>query len=108
MASTLVGLIFVLLFVIMSTLGSVLIVAFAMSKSGFAKRVLAATLGGPGVMLAPLALVMLLDGDDDMFAALLGFSFIGAIACALIAWPVSHVATRRLDRMIQFDVGTFE
>lgn len=108
MLAGLVGIFTVLLLVVMSTLGCVLLVAFVMAKRSFRARVLTAMLAGPGVMLLPLLLLAASDSGGDGFAAMLGFSFLGALACGFIGWPVAHMATRRLDRLIQFDVGTFE
>ncbi|MHA7818590.1 MAG: hypothetical protein ACX930_02960 [Erythrobacter sp.] len=108
MLAGLVGIFTVLLLVVMSTLGCVLLVAFVMGKSGFRVRVATAMIAGPGVMLLPMLLLAAGDIGGDGLAAMLGFSFLGALACGFIGWPVAHIATRRLDRLIQFDIGTFE
>ena len=96
-----------LIIFIMATLGCVLLVAFTMRKSSARARITVAALAGPGTMVAPIMLLAAIDGPGGASAAL-GFSIIGLIACAGIGWPVAHVATRRLDRLIQFDVDTFE
>ena len=108
MLATLLAILLMLVLFIMSTLGCVLLVGFFLSKLSRGIRILLATLSGPGVIILPIMLLALSDGGGDGFAASLGFSVLGAIVCAFIAWPVAHLATRRLDRMTQFDVGTFE
>lgn len=108
MLAGLVGIATMLLLVVMSTLGCVLLVAFVMAKRSFRVRVLTAMFAGPGMMIVPAMLLSMGDLGGDGLAAMLGFSFLGALACGFIGWPVAHIATRRLDRLIQFDIGTFE
>ena len=96
-----------LIIFVMATLGCVLLVAFTMRKASARARITVAALSGPGLMIAPVMLLAAADGSSGA-ATVLGFAIIGLIACAGIGWPVAHVATRRLDRLIQFDVDTFE
>lgn len=107
MLATLAVILVVLALFVMSTLGSVLLVAFVFAKASFKLRVVVALLAGPGVLILPIMLLVASDGGGAL-DAMLGFSAIGAIACGFIGWPVAHLATKRLDRLIQFDVGTFE
>lgn len=99
--------ILVLVMFTLATLGCVLLVTFLLAKKGFRTRVVLAMFAGPGLLLAPVVLLAASDGGSA-FEAMLGFSMIGLIACALIGWPVAYFATRRLDRLVQFDVETFE
>lgn len=107
MLATLSAILLVLVMFVMSTLGCVLLIAFLFSKAPVGRRIAMATLAGPGVLIAPIMLLAASDGGGAL-DALLGFSFLGAIACALVGWPVAHIATKRLDRLIQFDIETFE
>lgn len=106
-----VGLLGILVFVVviaMSTLGSVLLVYFFRPKAARGSRVLAAAAAGPASILLPVSLLTMADGMDEAFVAFLGVGFIGAILFGVIGWPVSHFATRRLDRMTDISLETFE
>ena len=107
MLSAIAAILIVLAIFLMSTLGSVLLVAFFMAKAALRTRITAAAIAGPSVTLVPIMLLTALDGPSGL-SAFLGFSIITLVACAAIGWPVAHFATKRLDRMIQFDVETFE
>lgn len=98
---------FVLVMFILATLGCVLLVTFLFAKRAFRVRVVLAMFAGPGLLLIPAMLLAMTDSGSAL-EAMLGFSFIGLLACAFIGWPVAHFATKKLDRLIQFDVGTFE
>lgn len=108
MLAALLAIVLVLVLFVMSTLGCVLLVSFVMAKRSFTLRMITAMLAGPGVLIVPIMLLAASDGGADGLSAMLGFSFIGALACGFVGWPVAHLATRRLDRLIQFDIGTFE
>ena len=97
----------VLAMFILATLGCVLLTAFFFSKKSFRTRVVLAMFAGPGLLLAPIMRLAASDGGSAL-EAMLGFSVIGLLACGFIGWPVAHFATKKLDRLIQFDVGTFE
>jgi len=94
--------------IVMSTLGSVLLVQFLISSWGRGKRILIATLLGPGIMLFPLSMIALFDGSPDALAGFFGISVIGMVMCGILSWPVAHIATKRLDRLTVFDIETFE
>lgn len=107
MLETFAVILLVLVMFVLATLGCVLLTAFLFAKYAFATRVVVALLAGPGLLLAPVMLLIATDGSSAL-EAFLGFSMIGVLACAFIGWPVAHFATRRLDHLIQFDIGTFE
>ena len=89
----------------LSTLGFVLLVAFFLQKRGFSTRVLLAAVLGPGMLIMPISLLAMGEGN---FEASMGLLILVALACLFVGWPVAHLATRRLDRLIKFDIGTFE
>ena len=108
MIAGILGIAIFVVMVVMSTLGSVLLVQFVASKWRRGLRILAATLLGPGLMLVPLSLVALFDGSPDALAGFLGIGIIGMLICGIVSWPVAHLATKKLDRLTVFDIETFE
>ncbi|MFL0356342.1 hypothetical protein ACI5KX_07655 [Erythrobacter sp. GH1-10] len=91
----------------MATLGAVLLVRFIIPGAGRRARILSAAVLGPGLVMLPTPLFTL-DGPNEWLPFLLGFMAVLIGVCAVIGWPISHIATRKLDRLTHFDVGTFE
>lgn len=108
MISGLFAILLLLVFLVMTTLGSVLLAAFFIPKSTRKRRVFAAAFGGPAAFLVPIMAFAALDSLADMIPVLIGFGVLGGIMIAAVGWPVAHFATKRLDRLIQFDLETFE
>jgi len=50
----------------------------------------------------------LFEGESDYLAIFLGITVGGVLLFGLISFPVALFATRRLDRLTQFDLETFE
>ncbi|MEQ5786429.1 hypothetical protein J3454_00830 [Erythrobacter sp. NFXS35] len=105
----LIGLLAFVLFVlllIMVTLGAVLVARFVLGGSGSSARIVAAAFSGPMTLALPVFAAVLSEGfswsELGVVLFLLAFLF-----CA-IGWPVAHFATRRLDRLTQFDPRVFE
>ncbi|HSJ78758.1 MAG TPA: hypothetical protein VK913_08495 [Erythrobacter sp.] len=106
-----VGLLTLVLFVIlliMVTLGAVLVARFVLGGLGSSARIVAAAVGGPMMLVLPVFAIVLSEGfsrsDSELWMALFLLMF---LFCA-IAWPIAHFATRRLDRLTQFDPQVFE
>lgn len=108
MVAGIVGISIFVVMVVMSTLGSVLLVQFVASKTGRGRRIAIATILGPGLMLLPLSVLALFDGSGDGLAAFFGIGVVGMFMCGIVSWPVAHLATKRLDRLTVFDIETFE
>ena len=108
MMTGLIGIAIFLVTIAMSTLGSVLLLRFILGDWSRGRRVLLATLMGPGLMLIPFSLVALFDGGAGGFAAFFGISVMGMAMCGIISWPVAHFSTKKLDRLTVFDVETFQ
>ncbi|MEM6475698.1 MAG: hypothetical protein AAF687_05980 [Pseudomonadota bacterium] len=100
--------VFVALILVMFTLGSVLLVSFFMNAASRGTRVFVAAMAGPTGLLIPTFFIS--GGGEQPHLLEFGIAVvvIGAIASVIIGWPVAYLATKRLDRMTQFDVGTFE
>ncbi|MBI1401902.1 MAG: hypothetical protein GC147_01635 [Porphyrobacter sp.] len=91
----------------MVALGAVLLVRFVLGGQSRTRRVFAAAVGAPLVILAPtFAMISVDQGQFDGEQAI-GFALTLGVG-ALIAWPVAHFATRRLDRLTRFDPQVFE
>ena len=92
---------------IMATLGAVLLALFLRPRSGTASRTIWAASAGPLLVSAPTALFIVGNGED-LIIGLLAIAFMSGGGALVVGWPVSHFATRRLDKLTQFDVSTFE
>lgn len=99
-----------LVFVIlaMSTLGGVLLVTFFMRSAAFGARVLVSALAGPATLFVPVTMFTAFKSAPDLIEVFVGFGVVGGVACVLVGWPVAHGATKALDKLIQFDMETFE
>ncbi len=92
----------------MVTLGAVLVMRFVFGGASSSRRIAAAALGGPLALTLPVFAIAFPESGAQTgmemgaaFAILMGL-------CCLVAWPVAHLATRRLDRLTQFDPRVFE
>lgn len=98
----------VILLLVMVTLGAVLVARFALGGWDSSARIVAAAFVGPLTLVLPVFAVVLSEGlsrpDGELWAVLFVLLF---LFCA-ICWPVSHFATRRLDRLTRFDPQVFE
>ncbi len=97
-----------IVFVTMSTLGSVLLVRFFMTKADTAARTFAAAFFGPGILLFPVIGLALVGDGDDVFAGVIGLAILLLLFFAVIGYPTAHFATRKLDRLTKFNPETFE
>jgi hypothetical protein len=93
---------------VMMTLGSVLLVRFFMPGAGGPRRVFAAALCGPLALILPaLVMVTIAEGTFEV-EQVVAFAMSLLVLFGIIGWPVAHFATRRLDRLTQFDPQVFE
>lgn len=99
---------FVAILLVIATLGAVLVARFVLGGSDASRRVLAAAMGGPMIVILPTLGFMFVDGGGLDPSALFGFTFVLLVTCGAIGWPVAHFATRRLDRLTAFDPKVFE
>jgi hypothetical protein len=99
---------FAAIVLVMTTLGAVLIARLLMGRSTLSQRVMAAAVGGPATVIVPSMGIIVIDGGPTDSSALVGFAVAFVIAFGVIGWPVAHFATRRLDRLTQFDPQVFE
>ncbi len=104
----LVAFILVVLILVMVTLGAVLLARFVLGAGRASGRIIAAAIGGPMTLLLPVFTIVAVD-DARRTGAELGVSFmVVAALLSFIAWPVAHLATRRLDGLLRFDPQVFE
>lgn len=99
---------FAVIILVLVTLGAVLVARFVIGAGNTSRRVLAAAIGGPLAVVVPMAGIALFDQAADGSLAMIGFGILLVIAFGAIGWPVAHFATRRLDRLTQFDAKFFE
>ncbi len=97
----------VVIIVAMSTLGAVLLVRFFMTRADTATRTFAAAFLGPMLVLLPVIAFMSASGDD-VLVGLVGLAFVVVTLFAIIGYPISHFATRRLDKLTEFRADIFE
>lgn len=96
-----------IIIIAMATLGAVLLVRFFMTKADTATRTVTAALLGPLLVLLPFFIVLIIT-EGDGIAGLIGISVIVLLLFVFIGYPVSHFATRRLDKLIEFTADIFE
>ena len=94
-------------FTVMTTLGSVLLARFFIPGASGRIRVFAAAFLGPASVLLPILVFALID-ETSVIVTVSGFILVLLGAGVAIGWPVAHFATRRLDRLTQFDAETFK
>lgn len=107
----LIGLLALVLFVlllIMVTLGAVLVARFVLGGSGSSARIVVAAFSGPMTLVLPVFAAVLSEGFSSSDGELWVVLFLLAFLFCIIGWPVAHFATRRLDRLTQFDPQIFE
>lgn len=95
------------LVVIMVTLGAVLLMRFALGAQSHARRVFAAAMGGPLTMAVPIFAVVYSEQGGFEAEQFVAMGIVLAIGAG-IGWLAAHLATRRLDRLTQFDLQVFE
>ena len=92
---------------IVVTLGCVLLAKLWFGRFARGVRTLIAALSGCFVMILPVIIVSLtedsLRGWGEFFGVLAVLLFI----CMVVAWLPAHFATKRLDRLTEFDIETF-
>lgn len=108
MVSALFGFAFILVVLVMATLGAVLLVRFLLGGRSHSTRVLAAASAGPMTIILPVLGVAIVDITLVDPETLVGFAVLFLICVGAIGWPVAHFATRRLDRLTRFDPQLFE
>jgi hypothetical protein len=102
------ALVFVAVVLVMATLGAVLIARFVLGGGDISRRVIAAAIGGPLTVILPTLAFVFVDVGAIDTSGIIGFSILLVIAFGAIGWPISHFATRRLDRLTRFDPEVFE
>lgn len=107
MVTAVIAIVLFVLYIQMVTLGAVLLTQFVLGRQSRVRRVFTAAVCGSLAMIAPtFALVYSAQGNFD-FEQFVGMGVLLAVG-AMVAWPVAHFATRRLDRLTQFDPQIFE
>jgi hypothetical protein len=97
-----------LLVLVVMTMGTVLLACFLIGGASGSRRIAAAVIGAPLLLLLPFfALGQAGTGASTGTEMVAAFVFMMGVCCA-IAWPVAYFATRRLDRLTQFDPSVFE
>lgn len=91
----------------MATLGAVLLVRFFMNSADVGTRTFAAAFLGPALVLLPVSAFIFL-ADDDVIESIIGIAVILMLLFAIVGYPISHFATRRLDKLTRFDADTFK
>lgn len=91
---------------IVTTLGCVLLTKLFADKVSRGGRTVIAALSGCLVVIFPLILVAFMENSQMGGEA---FAAIGMVLffCMVVAWLPAHFATRRLDRLTEFDIETF-
>ena len=89
------------------TLGAVLLVRFYLASLTRSTRVLVASVLPPIALSVPATLISLLEGDADLADVMLVLLVGGGLLAVLFCWPFAYFATKRLDRLTQFDAETF-
>lgn len=89
------------------TLASVLLARFFLPKLNRDLRIVIAGTGGAFWIWGPLAIYMLVTEGLQDSTTLIFFGFI-AIGFVVIGWPVSFVATRKLDQLVAYDPDIFK
>lgn len=102
------GLVFVTIILVIATLGAVLVARFMFGGSDASRRVIAAAIGGPLIVILPILVFVVLDAGAVDASGAIGFRIVLVIASGVIGWPIAHFATRRLDRLTRFDPQVFE
>lgn len=98
----------VILILFMMTLGAVLLAGLLIGGTSSARRIALAAIGAPLVLLLPVFAVTLSE-TGARTGTEMGAGFVILLGVfGVIAWPVAHFATRRLDRLTQFDPSVFE
>ena len=97
----------VVLLVTMVTLGSVLLVGFFFVNRLRQTRVLAAAIFGTLLSLGPI--LFFSNFENGEFVEPMGLiAAILIISMAILGWPIAYFATKKLDRLTQFDAKVFE
>ena len=91
-----------------TVLGCVLMTCFLFPKYAQGRRIFIAVAAAMFLTVLPLLIVVAFDepsGDDAGTIVLFGIIL---AVCGVSGWPAAQIATKRLDRMIKFDLETFE
>lgn len=99
---------FFAIILVMATLGAVLIARFLMGGERQSLRIFAAALGGPLSLIMPLFLLGYAGQGVFQIGQLIGVGVLLLFIFGAVGWPIAHFATRRLDRLTQFDPSVFE
>jgi hypothetical protein len=108
MGSVILVLLLLVVYLLMATLGSVLLAAFFISNASHSERMWAAAFGGPAALLLPTGAFAVFDSRADTVSVVIGLGVMGVMMFLAVGWPVAHFATKRLDKLTQFDLETFE
>ncbi len=102
------GLFLFVLVLVMVTLGAVLLARFILGATRRSTRVVAATIGGPLTLILPVFTITLFDSGVPTGTEMVAVFAILMSISSVIAWPIAHFATRRLDPQTHFDPQVFE
>lgn len=90
------------------TMGAVLFVKLVMPGVSQSRRIFAASLLGPGGLVIPGLLISLVEAGGGEIIPLVAAMLGGLLFMGALCWPAALFATRRLDKLTQFDLETFE
>ena len=91
----------------MSTFGAVLIVRFVSSEATLGTRTLSAAVLGPISVVSPLVILFFSD-ENELVEGAIALAVVIGVAVLILGYPISHFATRKLDKLSGFDARTFE
>lgn len=95
------------IFFVLMTLGTVLLVKFFLARLTRSSRVLVASVLAPLSLMIPASLISLAEGDASIADVLIVLIVGGGVLAVIVCWPIAHFATKRLDRLTEFDIETF-
>ena len=90
------------------TMGAVLFVKLVMPGVSQSRRIFAASLLGPGGLVIPGLLISLVEAGGGEIIPLVAAMLGGLLFMDALCWPAALFATRRLDKLTQFDLETFK
>ncbi|WP_337660957.1 hypothetical protein [Erythrobacter sp. Alg231-14] len=91
-----------------TALGLVLILKFLLGNLAPGRRIAIVIVGTVFLLFLPVFIVLVTDGATDIDAEIAAVLGLFMAICATSVWPAAHIATRRLDRMTQFDLEPFK
>lgn len=91
----------------MASLGAVLLTAFVRPRWPRSSRVFVSSVMGPTLVTLPILVFALDEQGEQLIFQSVALGLVVVLTIVLIGWPTAYFATKRLDRMTQFDPDTF-